>query len=106
RRVVEYDFRSSIDQFVQDGSYVDWARYHLSFGESLDEVATAYTRLLEAATIRREEQNIQFGRLAGEQAVLPDQTGVILIENVLKDAVAPVAKEHPVLLVVVDGMSY
>jgi PglZ domain len=106
RRVAESDFRSSIEQFVQDGSYVDWARYYLSFGESLDEVATAYTRLLESATIRREEQNIQFGRLAAEQAVLPDQTGVILIENVLKDAVAPVAKEHPVLLVVVDGMSY
>ncbi len=102
----EMEFRRAIGQFMRHGSYVDWARYHLSFGESLEELSTAYTRLLEIATGRREEQNLNFGRLAAEHAVLPDQHGVILIENVLKEVVAPLAKEHPVLMVVVDGMSY
>ena len=104
--VIRSDFAEAVEQFVQEGSYVDWARYYLSFGDSLGELASAYARLLELATARREEQNLGFGRLAAEQAVLADQPGVVLIENVLKEVVAPIAKDRPALLIVLDGMSY
>ena len=70
-------------------------------------VAATYVRLRELAAIRREEENGEFAVLlrdwnaggAGGDEALP-------IERALDNIVAPLAAHAPVLLLVLDGLSF
>jgi hypothetical protein len=100
-------FGSAANAYAEEGGYVDWARSLLRAGDSVPAVATAYARLRELAGIRREEENSGFADLlrdwnaggAGGNEALP-------IERVLDSIVAPLAADAPVLLLVLDGLSF
>jgi len=93
--------------YSRDGGFLDWARQELSFGDPVQTLSAAYGRLCEIVTQRRESQSKTFGRRLADwmEAGCTVRTA-ILIEDVLKSAVAPLARVAPVLLVVVDGMSF
>ncbi len=91
--------------YRQDGGYVDWARSRLWDGDPLAALGHAYTLLWQAIGRVREDDNRRFGELLANWAVTGSHdTSVIPVEKVLERVVAPLAKAHPVLLVVVDGM--
>ena len=93
--------------YARDGGFLDWARQALFFGDTVQTLSAAYGRLCEIVTQRRESQSESFGRrLADWMAAGCTVRTAILIEDVLKSVVAPLARVAPVLLVVADGMSY
>ena len=70
-------------------------------------VAATYARLGEAITARREEENRAFAATLREwnsAGAMGDEP--LPVERVLADIVAPVANEAPVLLLVLDGLSF
>jgi hypothetical protein len=88
-----------------DGAFVDWARSRLWDGDPLAALGHAYTLLWESVGRAREDDNRRFGELlANWSATGSHDASVIPVETVLSRVVAPLAKVHPVLLVVVDGM--
>jgi hypothetical protein len=91
--------------YADEISFVDWARYSLYPGESIATLGQAYARLLEAVSSRREELNQQFAKTLVQWSPMPGAE-VIPVENILRDVVAPTATLQPVLLVVLDGMSF
>jgi hypothetical protein len=93
--------------YAREGGFVDWARQTLFFGDSVQTLSTAYGRLCGLITQRREAQSKSFAhRLADWTAASSTTRSAVLIEDVLKSVVAPLARVAPVLLVVVDGMSF
>lgn len=100
-------FDSAATAYTEDGGFVDWARTSLKAGDGVAVVAATYARLREMAGVRREEENSAFaiqlrdwnaGGSGGDEA-LP-------IERVLDQIVAPLAADVPVLLLVLDGLSF
>lgn len=93
--------------YATDGGFVDRARDALQKGDALPEVAAAYARTLEQATTRREQENRAFAMVlrdwntGGGRGVDP-----LPIEKLLDEVVAPLASMAPVLLLVLDGLSF
>lgn len=92
---------------ADEGAFVDWARFRLLGGDDLAPVSAAYGALRSAVIARREALARRFaGMLAGgggeELSVSPR---LVPVESALKDIVAPVMQSHPVLLLVMDGLS-
>jgi PglZ domain-containing protein len=93
-------------RYRAEGAYVDRARHSIARGEGDRELAPVYSALVEAVARRREQENRDFAdrlRLVTSGAEAAGET--LAIEDVLERVVAPLAKELPVLLVVMDGMS-
>jgi hypothetical protein len=89
------------------GGFVDWARNMLLGGEPGRELADAYVQLLSQVREVRERQNQHFGNLLRDWIAAgsrPD--GIVPIERVLDEVVAPLAAHAPVLVLVIDGMSF
>ena len=107
RRASIRGFGNAAKAYAEDGGFVDWARASLRAGDSAPAVAAAYARLRDLAGIRREEENKIFAELlrdwnaggAGGEEALP-------IERVLDSIVAPIATHAPVLMLVLDGLSF
>src|SRR5262249_7211495 len=100
-------FEQAARQYIEHGSFVDFARQHLYGGENVEVLSSAYRALAEVVTERRERENRRFGELLVNWIEVGSSGGAILrIEDVLKDVVARVARSHPALLIVMDGMSY
>ena len=92
-------------EYAEETSFVDWARYALYPGESIASLGQAYARLLEAVSARREELNKHFAQALVQWSPTPGSE-IIPIEHILRDVVAPAATLQPVLLIVLDGMSF
>ena len=95
-------------RYCNDLAWVDRARQALRLGDRNPVVAEAYTSLLEAVDSHREEANRLFAQQlvqwsAGEPG---EHAAIVPIEDVLGAVVAPIAGSAPVLLVVLDGMSW
>jgi hypothetical protein len=100
-------FAEAADDYARDGGFVDWARNHLYGGEANSTLASAYQRLAQRVASRREAENKRFGELLANWADAGSPGDRLLkIEDVLKEVVAKVAESVPVLVAVVDGMSY
>ena len=100
-------FEDAALAYARDGGFVDWARQSLYYGDPLNAVSSAYSQLCEAVAERRQAQNRQFANLFASWMEAGSKTrSTVLIEDVLKAVVAPAAQSAPVLLVVVDGMSF
>lgn len=93
--------------YVNDSGFADWARNALTSGDPLPEVAIAYSRLRTAATVRREAENRRFAEAltAWNRDGSPAET-LAPIETLLDRVVAPLARQAPVLLLVLDGLSF
>ncbi len=94
-------------QYAIEGGYVDWARQVLRGGEPNKDLAAAFVRLVDRVTELRESENQQFGRALVEQRATGDTAaGLIPVEQMLDRIVAMAAEKAPVLLLLIDGMSW
>lgn len=92
---------------AEEGAFVDWARFKLLGGDELPELSTAYAALRGAVAGRRDAMNKSFAAslaVSLKQAA-PLGARALSVEQVLDGLVAPLAAAHPVLLLVIDGLS-
>jgi hypothetical protein len=88
------------------GAWVDRARHGLSRGLANAELQAALALLGGVVRDRREEESRAFAeRLAVVTAGGEGDGGVLYLEQLYREVVAPLAKAAPVLVVVMDGMS-
>lgn len=94
-------------QQVDDGAYVDWARSRLLGGDELASLSTAYASLRLAVQSSREKASKSFAVALAQSLKSAKAAGArtVPLEDTLDRVVAPLAKHHPVLLLVVDGLS-
>jgi hypothetical protein len=93
--------------YAEEGGYVDRARLALRGGDDLGMVSAAYAELAEAVRLRRERENEAFARAFVAWSATPSPTSdIVPIERALTDVVAPLARAMPVLVVVIDGLSF
>lgn len=95
-------------QFAANDSFIDWARFSVSWGDPLPEVAEVYGRLVRRLAKARIETQVDFGkRLCNWHSDNEDKSqGLIPIEDAVAKCVAPLASTRPVLLLVMDGMNF
>ena len=95
-------------EYADDGAFVDWARLSLFGGDELSGVSRAFGALREAVRGLREQQNLDFAQALSSwnAAGCLKVTGVTGVESIIADVVAPVAASVPVLVLVVDGLSW
>jgi hypothetical protein len=93
--------------YTTHGGYVDWARRCLLAGDPTAALAAAYGALSERIRQVREPQNQQFAHLlAAWNTALTATADLVPIEQAMSRFVARLAELTPVLLLVLDGMSY
>jgi hypothetical protein len=93
--------------YTGEGGYVDRARLALRGGDDLGAVSATYAELAEAMRLRRERENEAFARAFVAWSATPSPTSnIVPIERALTDIVAPLARAMPVLVVVIDGLSF
>lgn len=95
-----------LDDYLRDGSFVDWARSRLWEGDSHEALNRAYKAIVDKVAAQRERLNKTFARYLPELAKskqLPDHQNPV--ETALTNVLVPVATDKPVLLLVLDGMS-
>lgn len=101
------DLHEAAALFLREDSFVDWARFALSPGDPVDEVSRTYGRIVLRSAKERIDAQARFGRLLkdwhNEAGHLSGS--MLTIEKVVERVVAPLAKETPVLLLVLDGMN-
>ena len=96
----------AISSHAQEGGFLDWARLTLPMAEPHRELATAFGKLFDAVTEIRESQSYQFAKLLQDWTAIGSiRKSFTLIEHILETVVAPLAATHPILLIVMDGMS-
>jgi hypothetical protein len=94
------------DYQLVEGGFLDWARLTLRTGDPVRELSEAYAQLFARVTEIREAQSREFAELLRAWSEAPSaQPGLIPVERVLEEVVAPLAAQSPVLLIVIDGMS-
>jgi hypothetical protein len=100
-------FARASESYVEHGGYVDWARRYLLGGDETAELAQAFRDLAERLREVRERQNKQFAGLLAAWNKAPTATDTLTpIEQGLSRVAAKLARSTPLLLLVIDGMSY
>ncbi len=101
------DFAEATADYVRHGGFVDWARNLISGGEPGKSLSRAYGRLGKAVAELREQQNHAFAGLLRDWTEAGSAgEAVLCIETVIDRVVAPVIRETPLLLILIDGMSH
>ena len=99
-------FGAAARAYRAEGSFVDRARARLWDGDPAPPLAAAYARLARRADEVRHAENREFGALlAAWPGTGAHDRALLGVEAVLDRWVAPLAKAHPVLVLVVDAMS-
>jgi hypothetical protein len=102
-------FEDAAIQFAVAGSWIDRARRRLWRGDSDEASGAIYRRVIDAVVARRQVENRQFAELLASWTTTPSPTadlrrrGIVKLEDVLAEVIAPLARSTPVLLVVLDG---
>jgi len=96
----------AVQDYVTSGGYLDWTRSRLWSGDAHEGLSRVYGKLMGQVSLRRERFNARFAEslpaiARGDQA----SPWVQPIERALEVLVAPLAKQQPLLLLVLDGMS-
>ncbi|RZS57947.1 BREX-2 system phosphatase PglZ [Sphaerotilus mobilis] len=101
------DLDSLAAQQADDAAFVDWARSKLLGGDELASLSSAYAQLRARVQDRREANNQVFAASLSQalSSARGSTTRSIGLEDTLDRLVAPLARQHPVLLLVVDGLS-
>jgi hypothetical protein len=96
-----------VARHADDNAWVDWARFRLLGGDELPELSVAYGELRASLGKYREEANRAFAAALSEQTREAQAMGprFVPVESILERVVAPLATSHPVLMLVVDGLS-
>ena len=91
---------------IREGGFIDWARLSLRTGDPVRELSEAYSRLFDEARAIREVQSHNFAKLLSDWTTSGSHgEGVLPVEQILDQIVAPLAADSLVLVIVVDGMS-
>ncbi|MDP1649161.1 MAG: BREX-2 system phosphatase PglZ [Rubrivivax sp.] len=92
---------------ADEGAFVDWARFRLLGGDELTELDRAYDAVRTAVIARRNAFDQPFSQaLLQWNGQTPSADGrIVPIESVLDRVVGPIAANHPVMLLVMDGLS-
>lgn len=100
-------FPALAQSYAMDAAYVDWARLKLLGGDELAALSSAYTALADVVRKQREAFGKRFATaLKAWNADVSVSEGCMPVEVVLERLVSPLAQQSPVLLLVVDGLSY
>ena len=88
------------------GSFVDWARDTIGSVAQSRALSAAVAALHTRVTEEQEADAEAFGKLLHNAVTTDSYSAPVLgVEEVLDAVVAPLARERPVLLIVLDGMS-
>lgn len=95
-----------IRNYVDNGSFLDWARSKIWAGDEHEQLSQAYRALTKKVTEYREALNKEFSHhlpviARGDRL----GNGIWPVETALDGLIAPLAKNQPILLLVLDGMS-
>ena len=105
--VVSRAIADSARTYAVDGSYADLARHQLRSGDELVEVGASYIALRDRALTRRETDSRVFAEaLRDWTARGASGTDPMPVETILETVVAPLARAMPILLLVMDGLSF
>ena len=92
--------------YLREHAWVDWARNRVRRGDSRESLSKACGGLLRVADERRAESNERFAEaLRHWHATGEADSGMIPMERIIEEVVAPLATKTSVLLLVLDGMS-
>jgi len=93
--------------YIGDGAYADLARTTLRHGGGEPRLDDALRMLVARADARRETEEQRFAELLAEWLSRSETGGPLLgVEDILDEIVAPIARAHPTLVIVMDGMSH
>jgi PglZ domain len=101
------NFEQAAQCYVREGSFVDFARISLIGGDEIGALAGVYGRIVTTASQRRERENRAFAehlRLWNAKGTVGDS--VVPVERLLDLVVAPLAMDTPILLTILDGLSF
>jgi hypothetical protein len=95
-------------RYVEEVAFVDWARDTLNGGDELPELGDAFDRLTRAVQIRRSRFSQTFAVALADWTTSGSAAGSVLrVEDAAAFAVGGILDvKKPVLLVVMDGMSW
>ena len=94
-------------QYALDGGYADYARRQIRFSDELPDVRAAFDALRTRALTRREAENQAFAATCRNWLASGSSgTDPLPVERMLDTLVAPLAREYPVLFLVLDGLSF
>ena len=100
------DFQSLVQQYVADGAFVDRARLYLLTGDQLGLLAAAFDALANQVRKTREQHNDAFAKALKVWNEMRSTTdGIVPVEEIIEQVVAPLSDAAPVLLLVMDGLS-
>lgn len=89
------------------GGFVDWARNTLRGGDSVRALADCYMLLDAKISQVKEQQNRRFAELLRDWTAAGSTLHEPMpVERVLADLVGPLAAHAPILVLVIDGMSF
>ena len=99
-------FPELMEFYHRDGGFLDWARNRLREMDLSVPLQVAFQQILEQVDNHLIHLEENFARKLADWTKSQEQSGrLVCIEDVLSKMVVPVAKEHPVLMLVLDGMS-
>lgn len=94
-----------VNDYLSNGAWEDWARRILR-GARPEILARAVTKLLDRIGERRMDSDEAFAQVIAKAVQIGNvPAGVMPIESVLQEVVTPLARDNPLLMVVLDGMS-
>src|SRR5207249_782732 len=94
-----------INYYSAEGGFIDWARTSVVESDPNPQIKEALRSIIESVEVRWSVFQRQFAdRLQQWSAQGADLNDVLHIEEVLWTVVAPVARQHLALLIVLDGM--
>lgn len=105
--VAREELSTAASEYLRGDSFVDWARFSLAAGDPDEVVNQSYGRIAQRAAKQRAARQTEFGGALAEWCGRGGHLSskVTSIERVGEKIVGPIAKENPVLLLVLDGMS-
>jgi hypothetical protein len=110
--VPDGDLATQSRAYLDDGAWVDAARHRIAEGETLPTLTAAYHQLLERIDDQRRTRDRRYAvRAATDAATLTPPSALdprrpLPIESVLDSVLAPLARQRPVLLLIVDGLAH
>jgi hypothetical protein len=99
--------QTAVDWQADQGAFVDWARFRLLGGDELSEVSHAYGACREAVIARRHAFAESFAQTLIEwnsHKPAVDRR-LVPVESVIECVLGPICASHPMLLLVMDGLS-
>ncbi|MDQ3647620.1 MAG: BREX-2 system phosphatase PglZ [Actinomycetota bacterium] len=90
---------------VEEGGALDLAREALDSKEQSDRLRRLFEELARAVDERRDARARRFARMLAAATAADSDDGLLAVERVLGEVVAAVARAHPTLAIVLDGMS-